>query len=74
MSEARTPVTTLFELDQLDLAEMAEGYRSGMDGEPEPGNNRSKSFWHGWRNGAGDKAGRADGPQRELVRAVKGRA
>ena len=48
------PVTTKADLDTLDPTEMQEGYFDGFDGEPEPGNNRSRSYWHGWRNGAVD--------------------
>jgi hypothetical protein len=43
------PVSTLEELDSLDDADMCEGYRSAERGDPEPGENRGKSFWHGWR-------------------------
>ena len=49
------PVSTLAELDALDAGEMLEGYRDGFAGEPEPRGNRSRSYWHGWRNGATDK-------------------
>lgn len=31
------------------------GYRAGLDGTPEPGSDKSKSYWHGWRNGMMDK-------------------
>lgn len=48
------PVMTLSDLDLLDHAETEEGYRDGLHGEPEPGNNHSRSYWHGWRNGAVD--------------------
>ena len=48
------PVTSLAELDQLDDADLVEGYRDGRAGEPEPKGNRSRSYWHGWRNGAVD--------------------
>lgn len=48
------PVRTVADLDTLDPMEIVEGYRDGYSGEPEPGNNRSRSFWHGWRNGAAD--------------------
>ena len=44
------PVTTIVELDALDSDEMLDGYRDGRAGEPEPGGNRSRSYWHGWRN------------------------
>lgn len=50
----RLPITTLTELAELDEAEILEGYRDGYDGDPEPGDNRSFSYWHGWRNGAVD--------------------
>ena len=65
------PVTTLEDLRSLDQAEMVEGYRDGFRGEPEPGNNRSRSYWHGWRNGAVDGKHRdGDWAQYELARAV----
>lgn len=53
MSEYQ-PVTTLADLATLDNVEVMEGYWYGFEGWPEPGNNRSRSFWHGWRNGALD--------------------
>jgi hypothetical protein len=65
----RTPVTTIEELDSLDLDEICEGYREGFAGEPEPGNNRSKSFWHGWRNGYHDRNGISDPASTALARA-----
>lgn len=46
---AHTPVTTLAELDALDDAEVADGYRSTKRGDPEPGDNHSRSYHHGWR-------------------------
>jgi len=46
----REPVTTAAELLTLDPDEVQEGYRDGFAGEPEPGDNRSKAYWHGWRN------------------------
>ncbi len=51
---ARVPITKAADLDALDLDEMVEGYWDGYRGEPEPGDNRSLAFWHGWRNGAVD--------------------
>lgn len=50
----RQPVTRLSELDALDDVEVVEGYRDGFAGDAEPGGNRSKSYWHGWRNGRVD--------------------
>lgn len=43
------PVTTLADLDTLDTAEIVEGYLSAERGDPEPGENRGRAFWHGWR-------------------------
>lgn len=39
------------------MAEMMEGYHDGRDGEPEPGNNRSDWYRHGWLNGRDDRPG-----------------
>lgn len=50
----RVPVTTLDDLLTLDHDEVVEGYWAGRDGDAEPGNNRSRAYWHGWRNGALD--------------------
>lgn len=54
MADPRTPITTAAELDALDDAEALEGYWDGRANEPEPGDNRSLSYWHGWRNGMMD--------------------
>lgn len=62
------PVRTVAELNMLDQDEITQGYRDGKAGEPEPGNNRSRSYWHGWRNGA------ADGGHREIDDAQQGLA
>lgn len=51
----RIPVSTLEDLSTLDDDEILEGYRDGLANEPEPGGNRSRSYWHGWRNGMADK-------------------
>lgn len=67
----RVPVMTLEDLATLDDAEVLEGYLDGYHGEPEPGDNRSRSYWHGWRNGAVDgKRRQIDQAQQELARAV----
>lgn len=65
------PVRTAEDLDALDLGEIVEGYLAGRAGDPEPGHNRGRAFWHGWRNGAMD-SGRLeiDDAARALVRAV----
>jgi ribosome modulation factor len=39
----------------LDEEECLAGYRAGLDGETEPGSDKSRSFLHGWRNGMADK-------------------
>jgi hypothetical protein len=48
------PVITVDELDSLDPVEMVEGYHDGFKNEPAPRGNRSKAYWHGWRNGMVD--------------------
>lgn len=50
-----TPVSTKADLDTLDEAEMVAGYCAGLDGWLEPGSDKSRSFWHGWRNGRVDR-------------------
>lgn len=65
------PVLSVTDLDTLDEIEMVDGYRDGFSGEPEPGNNRSRSYWHGWRNGAVDsKRQRIDEAQQQLAREI----
>ena len=48
-------VATLNDLKNLDDDEILKGYRSGLNKEPEPGSDKSRSFWHGWRNGMIDR-------------------
>lgn len=64
----REPVTTLMELDNLDHTEITAGYRAGFAGEPEPGGNRPKAYYHGWRNGQSDRVGETDDAQRLLAK------
>lgn len=67
------PVRTKAELELLDEAEMLAGYQSGYSGDAEPGSNRSRSFWHGWRNGRVDgKHDEIDCHQIALAREVVG--
>jgi len=67
----RRPIETVAELDALDTQEIIEGYYDGRDNEPEPGDNRSLSYWHGWRNGMADGGHRKiDAAQRKLAGAV----
>jgi hypothetical protein len=49
------PVRTLEELDSLNDQDIRDGYLSTESGDPEPGPNRGKAFWHGWRNRMIDK-------------------
>jgi len=70
-ADIRAPVSTVAELASLDEKEMLDGYRDGFDGDPEPGDNRSKSYWHGWRNGAADaRRIPIDGAMISLVKEV----
>jgi hypothetical protein len=43
------PVATVTELNSLDETDMIAGHLSAERGDPEPGPNRGKAFWHGWR-------------------------
>ncbi|HDR9497075.1 TPA: hypothetical protein QDC06_000262 [Burkholderia cepacia] len=45
-----------FEFKESDLIDddVLAGYRSGYAGDPEPGSDKSRSFFHGWRNGRVD--------------------
>lgn len=69
-----TPVSTRVDLERLDEDEMVAGYRAGLAGDPEPGSDKSRSYWHGWRNGMTDK-GRAplDQHQQALAFDLYGR-
>lgn len=53
MSEFQ-PVSTKADLDLLDIDEIVDGYRNCLRGESEPGSDKSRSYWHGWRNGMVD--------------------
>jgi hypothetical protein len=50
---SRVPVTTVEELDQLNNMEVFEGYQDGLENF-RCGENRSRAYWHGWRNGQVD--------------------
>jgi hypothetical protein len=69
----RVPVSDPHTLSTLDDAEMVEGYKDGFAGFP-CGDNRSRSYWHGWRNGMVD-SGRAktDAAQMLLAHAMYGK-
>lgn len=49
MTAGFEPVRTLADLDSLDLDEIVAGYQSADRDDPEPGANRGRAFWHGWR-------------------------
>lgn len=62
-------VTTLQDLDSLDADELLEGYRDWRRGDPEPGPNRGRSYWHGWVNASCDHGERPiTAAQRQLAR------
>lgn len=65
------PVFTMLDVHLLDSLEVQDGYSCGLMGTPEPlGSRFSRSFWHGWRNGAVDGGHRPnDAAQRLLVHA-----
>lgn len=44
------PVETVADLLTLDKADILEGYLAAERGDPEPGPNRGRAYWHGWRN------------------------
>jgi hypothetical protein len=49
------PVASVADLDTLDEDEILAGYREYRVGDPEPGPNRGRAYWHGWRNAARDR-------------------
>lgn len=44
------PCYTVADLETLNEDDLLEGYMSAQRGDPEPGENRGRAFWHGWRN------------------------
>jgi len=65
------PIKRAVLLDELDDKEVIQGYWDGKNNEPEPQGNRSKSYWHGWRNGMADGGHmEIDGAQSELAANV----
>ena len=64
-------VPSLAVADALDEADLLEGYHDGRAGDPEPGDNRSLAYWHGWRNGASDRGLRPiDAEQRAIAKEM----
>lgn len=62
-----TPVRTVVDLDTLDDAEIVAGYRDFRPGDPEPGENRGRAYWHGWRNRKADHERNPDADSMALV-------
>lgn len=72
MSEYQ-PIKTKAELDLLDEQEMVSGYLHGLHCPDEPGSDKSRSFWHGWRNAQVDRGRVAiDDAQMMLAREIVG--
>lgn len=44
------PVSTYADLQTLNQNDIVDGYMSAERGDPEPGENRGRAYWHGWRN------------------------
>lgn len=51
-----SPVQTVDDFHTLDDGETLEGYLDGFHGEAAPNSSRSRSYWHGWRNGMVESA------------------
>ncbi|MFZ3286598.1 MAG: hypothetical protein WA191_07080 [Telluria sp.] len=67
-------VTSKAELAALDESEVVAGYWAGTAGASEPGSAFSRSYWHGWRNGATDFGHRQiDAAQQQLAREIVGK-
>lgn len=65
------PVRTKADLDSLKFDDILDGYTSSNRGDPEPGENRGRAFWHGWRNRMMDLGQiKHDDAARQLVREV----
>lgn len=63
---------TVISIEPKANAEMVQGYLDGFDLDiPEPSENRSRSYRHGFANGRGDKSGNGRGMSFEaLTRAA----
>jgi hypothetical protein len=49
------PVATLDDLDSLDADAILAGYLEHNPGDPEPGLNHGRAYWHGWTRRARDR-------------------
>lgn len=72
MSEFQKVVSTE-ELALLDQDAIVAGYLDGMRNPDEPGSDKCRGYWHGWRNAQIDK-GRIpmDGEAGRLARSILG--
>lgn len=67
----RIPIIKAEKLKELDDSEVTQGYADGLKNEPNPGDNRTYSYWHGWRNGMVDGGwAELDKHQRALCKDV----
>lgn len=67
----KCPVETLEDLDRLDEGDILKGYLEFDIDDPEPGNNHSRAYWHGWCNAATDRGFRPIiSAQHELARLI----
>lgn len=73
MSEFRR-VATKADLETLDERDMIAGYLAGSGGDTsEPGSDKSRGYWHGWRNAMVDRGhAQIDNEQCQLAREVVG--
>lgn len=62
------PARTLADADSMDSDSQVSGYRDGCSGRRPRDSGRS--YMHGWRCGANDRAGRAEPWQRDLARQL----
>jgi hypothetical protein len=68
------PVCTVKDLESLDDDEIFAGFRAGLQGAPEPHDSHTRSYWHGWRNGAVEGGFmRTDDAQRALTADIQRR-
>ena len=68
MSEFK-PISTLEDLNLQDTDELLAGYHAGLENLAEPGSDKSRAYWHGWRNGRTDRGVTpVDTSQAELAR------
>ncbi len=61
------PVRSVSDFHTLDEGEVLEGYLDGVQGAPSRPD-RSRAYWHGWRNGRVD-SGRSQPDQAHVLLA-----